>query len=230
MRSSIIEAHQGTYPTLLARSVAEFIATFALLFVGTGAVIVDQLTGGAITPVGVALAFGLVVMVMIYAIGPVSGAHLNPAVSLGFWVSGRFTGRDMLVYWAAQLLGAFAGTLLLSLLFPDSTSLGATVSTHPFVTVFLLEVVLTFLLMFVIINVATGSREQGMMAGSAIGGTIALAALFGGPITGASMNPARSLSPAVVAGIYDGLWIYLVAPMLGSAVAIGAYRIVQERE
>ncbi len=207
-----------------AKCLAESIGTFALVFAGTGAIVVDDLAGGVVTHVGEALTFGLVIMAMIYAVGAVSGAHFNPAVSLGFWAAGRFPGRKVAPYALSQMAGALLASVLLRLLFPAHAALGATVPAGPIAQSFALEVVLTFFLMFVIINVATGSKEQGIMAGAAIGATVALAALFGGPVSGASMNPARSLAPALVTATFEAQWIYLLAPILGAWAAVGAYR------
>ena len=206
---------------------SEGIGTFALVFAGTGAIIVNDVSGGVITHVGIALTFGLVIMVMIYSVGEISGAHFNPAVSLGFWMAGTFPGRQVVPYALSQLVGALLGSVLLRLLFPMHTSLGATVPTGSIMQSFVLEIALTFLLMFVIINVATGSKEQGIMAGAAIGATVGLAALFGGPISGASMNPARSLAPAFVIWEFETQWIYLLAPCLGAGLAVLAYRGIQ---
>lgn len=203
---------------------SEGLGTFALVFSGTGAMVVNDLTGGVVTHVGIALTFGLVIMVMIYSVGEISGAHFNPAVTLGFWIAGTFPGRQVVPYAVSQLAGAVLGSVLLRLLFPMHTSLGATVPTGTITQSFVLEVALTFLLMFVIINVATGSKEQGIMAGAAIGATVGLAALFGGPISGASMNPARSLAPALVIWEFGAQWIYLLAPCLGAGLAVLAYR------
>lgn len=210
-----------------ARLLAEGIGTFALVFAGTGAVIVNDLTGGVITHVGVALTFGLVIMAMIYAVGDVSGAHFNPAVTFGFWLSGRLPARQVMPYIASQVAGALIASVLLRFLFPTHSTLGASLPAGGLVPAFILEVVLTFFLMFVIIHVATGSKEVGIMAGAAIGATVGLAALFGGPVSGASLNPARSLAPALVSAHSDALWIYLVAPLIGSALAILAYRAMK---
>ena len=210
---------------LIARkSLAEFIGTFALVFAGTGAVVVNDLSGGVVTHVGVALTFGLVVMAMIYAVGDVSGAHLNPAVSVGFWVARRFPARHVAPFVASQTAGAVAASLALRALFPTHPTLGATLPAGSAAQSFWLEVVLTFFLMFVIINVATGSKEQGIMAGAAIGATVGLEALFAGPISGASMNPARSFAPALVTFDPGSLWVYLTAPFVGAVLAVLAYR------
>ncbi|MBN2584931.1 MAG: MIP family channel protein [Planctomycetes bacterium] len=198
--------------------VAEAMGTFALVFAGCGAVVVNDATG-ALGHVGVSLVFGLVVMAMIYSVGNVSGAHLNPAVTLGFWAARRLRIGLVPRYVLAQCLGAVAGAALLRVLFPDSATLGTTVPAGVPWQSFLLEVVLTFLLMVVILNVSTGAMEKGIMAGVAVGGTIALEALFGGPVSGASMNPARSLGPALMAWRLDHLWIYLAAPVLGALAA-----------
>lgn len=208
---------------------SEGIGTFALVFAGTGAIVVNDVTGGVVTHVGIALTFGLVIMVMIYSVGEISGAHFNPAVTLGFWMAGTFPGRQVVLYVLSQLVGALLGSVLLRLLFPGHTTLGATVPIGSITQSFVLEVVLTFLLMFVIINVATGSKEQGIMAGAAIGATVGLAALFGGPISGASMNPARSLAPALILWQFEAQWIYLLAPCLGAGLAVLAYRGIQPK-
>lgn len=214
-------------PQDLPKFVSEAIGTFALVFVGTGAIVVDVLTEGALSPLGVSLAFGLVIMTMIYAVGDISGAHLNPAVTLGFFVAGRMPGREVLPYLAAQLIGAVAGSAMIRLFFGDVASLGSTQPTVAIGIAFAMEVTLTFLLMFVILGVATGDKEEGIMAGVAIGSVVCFAALFGGPISGASMNPARSLGPALVSGTFASLWLYLSAPFVGAGLAVGACRVVR---
>lgn len=198
---------------------AEGLGTFALVFAGTGAIIIDSVTGGGIGHVGIALTFGLVVLAMIYAVGDVSGAHLNPAVTLGFVVSGRMAPARAVGYMIAQVAGALAATLLLRALFSESPTLGQTHPAGPAWRSCVMEGVLTFFLMYVILAVSTGSKEKGLMAGVAVGATIALEALFAGPITGASMNPARSLAPAVVAGDFADLWVYVVGPLAGAVLA-----------
>ncbi len=208
--------------------VAEFLGAFALVFAGTGAIVIDGATGGGVTHVGVALTFGLVVLAMIYTLGDISGAHFNPAVTVGFWFARRFPGRRVAPYAASQVLGALAASLLLRFLFPGNPTLGATLPAGPASQSFVLEIVLTAMLMFVILGVSTGAREKGITAGIAIGGVVALEALFAGPICGASMNPARSLAPALVSHHLDALWIYLTAPILGSALAVLACRCVRE--
>src|SRR5215469_703053 len=208
--------------------IAEFIGTFALVFAGTGAVVVNDVSGGAVTHVGIALTFGLVVMAMIYTVGDISGAHLNPAVTTGFWLSGRFSGRQVVPYIATQCLGAFAASGTLRFLFPTHTTLGTTLPAGADMQSFVLELILTFLLMFVILNVSTGAKEKGITAGIAVGAVIALEAMFAGPISGASMNPVRSLAPAVVSGHLEHLWIYVTAPFAGAALAVFACRGCQD--
>lgn len=209
---------------------AEALGTFSLVFAGTGAIIVNHATNGTVTHVGIALTFGLVVMAMIYAFGDVSGAHLNPAVSIGFVLARRFPLRALPVYVLAQLIGAFAASTLLRLLFPSSETLGATLPSGSAAQSFLLEVVLTFILMVVILSVSSGPKEKGIMAGIAIGGVIGLEALFAGPICGASMNPARSLAPAIVSGHVSSLWVYLAAPTLGAAIAVPCFHLVRSKQ
>jgi len=204
----------------MRRYFAELIGTFALVFCGTGAIIINHATGGSITHVGVSAVFGLVVLGMIFSVGDVSGAHLNPAVSLGFWLAGRFPGREVILYSLFQTGGALLASFLLRLFFPNAPGLGETLPAISPGAAFAMEVTLTFFLMFVIINVSSGSRETGMFAGVAIGSVVALLALFAGPVTGASMNPARSLGPALVAGNLEHLWIYVCAPPLGAALGI----------
>jgi aquaporin Z len=207
---------------------AETLGTFALVFAGTGAIVIDHASGGAISHTGIALTFGLIVMAMIYTFGDVSGAHLNPAVTVAFAAAGRFPWRTVPGYVAAQLAGAFAASGLLRVLFPQDASLGATLPSGPPMQSFWLEIVLTFLLMLTILSVSTGAKEKGITAGVAIGGVIALEAMFAGPICGASMNPARSLAPALVSGQLAHLWLYLTAPVLGALLAIPACIGVRE--
>lgn len=199
---------------------AEFFGTFTLVFAGTGAIVVNQVTGGVIGHAGISLVFGLVVLAMIYTFGDASGAHLNPAVSLAFVVSRRFPLEELLPYVAAQLLGAFAASGLLKILFPASPNLGATLPAGSVSQSFILEVVLTAILGLVILSVSTGSQEKGITAGVAIGSVVALEAMFAGPICGASMNPARSLAPAIVSGNLQHLWLYPMATILGALIAV----------
>lgn len=206
------------------RLAAEAIGTFALVFAGTTAIVVNELSQGAVSHVGVALTFGLVVTAMIYAVGDVSGAHLNPAVTLGFWIARRLPGAYVLPYLASQLLGALVASGLVRALFGAQANLGATLPSGSASQAFVLEIVLTLFLMFTILSVATGAKEKGTTAGLAIGAVVALGALCGGPISGASMNPARSIAPALFSGQLAQLWIYLLAPPLGAALAVAACR------
>ncbi len=212
----------------MRRLAAEVLGTFALVFAGTGAVVVNDVSGGTVTHVGVALTFGLVVLAMVYAVGDVSGAHLNPAVTLGFFAARRFEARWVAPYIASQCAGGLLASLTLRMLFPTNATLGATLPAGGALQSFVLEFILTFLLMFVILSVSTGSKEKGVLAGVAVGSVVALEALFAGPISGASMNPARSLAPALVAMRLDSLWVYLAAPVLGACAAVLACRCVQE--
>ena len=209
------------------RYLAEAVGTFALVFAGCGAIVVNDLFGGALSHVGVSLVFGLVVMAVIYAVGNISGAHINPAVTIAFVLSGRMHRRDVPAYLASQFGGALVAALTLWLLFPAHQTLGSTLPAIDAWRVFLLEGLLSFFLMFVVLNVSTGHKEKGIMAGVAIGGTVALEALFAGPVSGASMNPARSLAPALVSGELRDLWLYLIAPVLGMALAAPFCRWVQ---
>lgn len=208
---------------------AEAFGTFTLVFAGTGAIVIDETTGGGVTHVGVALTFGLVVLALIHALGEVSGAHLNPAVTLGFWAARRFPTRSVLPYAGSQVAGALAASVLLRFLFPHHPNLGLTQPAGPVAQSLALECVLTLILMFVILSVSTGAKEAGGFAGIAVGAVIALEALFAGPISGASMNPARSLAPAVVSGRLEHLWIYLLAPVLGALAAVFLCRCIQGR-
>ena len=209
---------------------AEFIGTFALVFCGTGAIVINQESGGSVTHVGIAFTFGLIVMVMIYALGTVSGAHFNPAVTIAFTVAKRFPTREVLPYILSQLAGAFIGSLVLHFLFPVNELLGTTLPVGSATQSFVLETLLTFFLMLVIIQVSTGSKEQGMFAGLAIGSTVLLEAMFAGPICGASMNPARSIAPAIISENLQHLWLYIVAPIVGAALAVLVWRVLKPSE
>jgi aquaporin Z len=210
------------------RLVAEAFGTFCLVFAGTGAIVVDDVSGGAVTHVGVALVFGLVVMVMIHAVGDISGAHLNPAVTLGMWSAARLPTTDIIPYVASQMAGALAAGGLLRLLFPGHPTLGATVPAGAAWQSFVLEAVLTCILMVVILRVSSGPKERGMLAGITVGAVIGLEALFAGPISGASMNPARSLAPALVSGDLAAVWVYLTAPPAGAILGVALHRLLRD--
>lgn len=189
--------------------------------------VINTVTDGDVTHVGIGLTFGLIVMSMIYSIGDISGAHMNPAVTIAFFVSKRFSLGKVFPYIIAQCIGAILASALLRFLFSNVGNLGATLPAYATSQSFILEVILTFFLMFVILNVSTGAKEKGIMAGAAIGSVVALEAIFAGPITGASMNPARSLAPAIVSGNVTDLWVYLVAPVLGAVLAVPAFLFIQ---
>jgi aquaporin NIP len=215
-------------PRLARRALMEAIGAFALVVAGCGAIVTDATRDGALGSVGISLVFGLVIMVMIYAGGHLSGAHFNPAVTIAFALGRHFPARDAVAYIAAQMLGAVAGALLLLAAWNDAPAdLGATVPTVTAGTALLYEIVLTAFLMFVITAVATDTRAVGAAAAIAIGGTVALDALFGGPITGASMNPARSFGPALAAGRWSDFWVYVVGPVIGATVGVFGYQLVR---
>jgi aquaporin NIP len=211
----------------LKRALAELVGTFGLVFAGTGAVVIDGVSGGQVTHVGVALTFGLIVMVMIHALGDVSGAHMNPAVTLAFSVARRFPLRAVPSYILAQCMGAVLASVTLRILFPTHLTLGATLPAGSAAQSFVLELLMTWLLMLVILCVSDGARERGLMAGIAVGAIVALEALFGGPISGASMNPARSIGPAIVSGRTEALWLYILAPTIGALSAVPMCRWIR---
>ncbi len=214
-------------PDLARRAAAEGLAAFALVFAGCGAIIANVERGG-LGAVGVSLTFGLVIMVMVYATGHLSGAHINPAVTLSFALTRHFPGREAVAYISAQILGAVLAAVLLLAVWPSQPAdLGATAPSVGSGSAVVYEAVMSAFLMFVIMAVATDTRAVGAAAAIAIGGTIGLDALFGGPITGASMNPARSLGPALVSGEWHYLWIYVVGPIGGAAVGALAYQLVR---
>jgi MIP family channel proteins len=212
---------------LLRRSGAEFIGTFGLVTAGCGAIMVNAQTG-TLTHVGIALTFGLIITVMIAATGHISGAHFNPAVTIAFAVTRHFPWREVVYYVVAQLLGAVLGALMLRLLIGDVAALGTTLPSGSVMQSFGLEILLSAVLMFVIISVATDTKAIGAPAALAIGFTVVLDALWGGPISGASMNPARSLGPALIAGVLDNQWIYLVAPVIGTVLGAVSYQLIRE--
>jgi len=211
------------------RLTAEVFGTFVLVFAGTGAIVFDAVNPGKIGHVGIAFTFGLVVMAMAYAVGSVSGAHLNPAVTLGLWIARRVPGKQVLPFIAAQIVGAFAASAMLFAMYPDTPrDLGATLPHGPAWHSFVLEVWLTAVLVFVILAVSVADPSVRPLGGLIVGGVIALEAMFAGPISGASMNPARSLAPAVMSGNVNYLWVYLLAPLVGAIVAIPTCAVIQE--
>ncbi len=206
---------------------AELLGTFALVFVGTGAIVINDVADGTVTHVGIAFTFGLIVLAMIYSLGDISGCHINPAVTLGLLAAGRFERRLVIPYILSQSLGAILASIVLRLMFPSSSTLGETVpSGDPFQS-FVLELILTLILMFVILSVTQGPEELRLLAGVAIGSVVALEAMFAGPISGASMNPARSLGPALVTFRLESVWIYLIAPVAGALASVVICRCVR---
>lgn len=210
---------QAGEEAMMRRLLSEALGTFAMVFAGTGAIVVDQQIGG-IGHMGVALVFGLVVMTLIYGFGDTSGAHFNPAVTTAFALAGRFRWADVPGHLGAQLAGALAASAALKVAFPANAGLGGTLPSGSILQSLFFEFGLTFFLMLVILNVSTGAKEKGITAAIAIGGMIGLEALFAGPVSGASMNPFRSLAPAVISGHLEHLWLYLVAPVAGAAAAV----------
>ncbi|MEO8611035.1 MAG: MIP family channel protein [Chloroflexota bacterium] len=212
---------------LIRRSAAELVGTFGLVTAGCGAIMVNTQTG-QLTHVGIALTFGLIITVMIAATGHISGAHFNPAVTIAFAVTRHFPWREVVYYLVAQIMGAVLGALTLHFLLGDIALMGATVPSGSALQSFGLEVLLTAVLMFVIISVATDTKALGAPAALAIGFTVALDAMWGGPISGASMNPARSFGPALIAGHWEYQWVYWLAPILGAVIGAGLYQFLRE--
>lgn len=209
-----------TKPSMTQKTAAELLGTFALVFAGTAAITVNDLSAGAITHAGVSMTFGLVVAAMIYSLGGISGAHLNPAVTIGFWLSRRMALRRVPAYIAGQCAGAILASLAVKALFPAHQTIGATIPAGTYSQSFLLELIMSFILMFVILSVSTGEKEKGITAGAAVGSVVAFEAMLGGPVSGASMNPARSLGPALISWHAQGLWIYFIAPITSAALAV----------
>lgn len=211
----------------MRRYLAELIGTFTLVFCGTGAIVINDVTGGSVSHVGIAVTFGLIVMAMIYSFGSISGAHINPAVTIAFALTDIFDKKDILPYLIAQLLGAFLASGLLHYLFQEHENLGATFPYSDWGQTFILEVILTYFLMLIILFVGQNKKTVGM-TGVVVGATVLLEAMFAGPITGASMNPARSIAPAIVSGNMEELWIYIFAPITGAALASLTWLFMKE--
>ncbi|MBT4881254.1 MAG: aquaporin [Flavobacteriales bacterium] len=210
---------------------AELLGTYMLVFVGAGAIVIDSVTGGGVSHLGIGLTFGLVVMAMIYTIGDISGAHINPAVTIAFAVAKRFPKSEVFPYISFQVIGAILASATLYFLFPGAVNMGQTLPLNDnWLQSFVLELILTFILMFVILNVSTGAKEKGITAALAIGGVVAFEATFAGPICGASMNPARSIGPALFSGDLTHLWLYVVATTLGAILAVYSCRLIQDED
>lgn len=214
----------------MKKYLSEFIGTFILVLCGTGVVIVNQEFQGVVTLTGIAACWGLIIVATVYAFGDISGNHINPAVTLAFAADGRFAWKEVPAYLFSQLAGAFTASLLLHFLFPANTSLGATQPADNVMQSFILEFVMTFILLMVILRVSTGAKEKGITAGIVIGATVAFLVLFGGPVSGTSINPTRSIAPAVVSGNLTHLWIYIAAPVTGALSAVFVHRVIHTKE
>ncbi len=221
MKSILSKQNQSKY-------LAEIIGTFVLVFCGTGSIIFNQLSGGeAIGHLGISIVTGLTVAAMIYTVGDISGAHLNPIVTIAFYLAKEFPAKQILPYLLAQGIGAGLASLSLKIMFPTAGTLGETIPSVSDNSAFVLEVILAFILVFVVLHVAKGSKEQGMFAGIAIGSTVMLEVLFAGPICGASMNPIRSIVPALISGKIQHQWVYLTAPFVGAVIAVYSWKILK---
>jgi aquaporin NIP len=210
----------------MKKYLSEFLGTFILLFVGTGAVIVNQQTNGALGLQGIAAVWGFAIIALVYAFGDISGTHINAAVTIAFAADKRFEWKEVPPYLLSQFAGAILASILLHFLFPNDKTLGATFPSGTEMQSFILEVVMMFILMMIILRVSTGAKEKGITAGIAIGGTVWFLVLFGGPISGTSLNPGRSLAPAIIIQDFHCIWIYLLAPVVGSLLAVIVHRIL----
>ena len=211
----------------MKRYIAELIGTFALVFCGTGAMVINEVTSGEVTHVGIGITWGMIVMAMIYTFGKISGAHINPAVTIAFACTDRYDKKDVTGYIIAQLVGAFLASGVLTLLFPASMKLGATLPAGSWQQSFILEIILTYFLMLVILFVGQ-NKETKNVTGFAVGAVVMLEAIFAGPITGASMNPARSIAPALVSGNTSHLWLYILAPIIGAVLAFFTWKYMDD--
>jgi MIP family channel proteins len=210
------------------RVAAEAVGTFMLVFIGCGAATVENWSHGSVTSVGISLAFGFVIVAGAYGLGHISGAHFNPAVTAGFWLSGKFPRAEVLPYVVAQIVGSLSASLVLRALLGASAQAAVTIPAIGVGRGLVVEVILSFFLMLVIMAVATDARVAGTVAGLAVGLTVAFEALMGGPLSGASMNPARSFGPALANGMWTAQWIYWIGPLLGATLAVGAYSYLRK--
>jgi aquaporin Z len=213
----------------MRKYLAECIGTFTLVFCGAGAIVIDRQYGGAVSHVGISLVFGAVVTCVIFAFGDVSGAHVNPAVTVAFWLAGRFEIKEIAPYILSQSAGGIAASATLHFLFTENNLLGGTYPSGSDMQSFIMEFLLTFFLVLLVMQVSTGAKEKGMFAAIAVGSMVGLEALFAGPVCGASMNPIRSLAPAIVSGHFEHQWIYLTAPFLGAAFAVLIWHVLKEK-